>query len=101
MLIWLDPLTPKHANLCSAVAIHLKKKGHDVVITTRHHDITESVLDSYEMKYHSFGKHGGGNLADKLTAGTERILQLTKYITSLEKQPDLFISCIFFDQKSI
>ena len=92
MLLWFDALTPKQALILDSIASFFEKKGHKTLFTTRSYDYTISTLDRLKREYMIIGKHGGGDLGQKLIRSTERMSKLTEYILSLPEQPSLLVS---------
>ncbi|MHA1313182.1 MAG: DUF354 domain-containing protein [Candidatus Helarchaeota archaeon] len=84
--IWFDALTPKHAWLFGTLGKFLREKGEEVIITTREYERTEQILDFFDFKHFTFGKHGGDSLKNKLLESTNRIKKLTNFITGLNKR---------------
>ena len=82
--IWLDPLTPKQALFCSKLCERFEAKGYDVVYTTREYPEATGKLELLGITAKVVGKHGGANRYEKLLASAERVVELTKYINSLD-----------------
>ncbi|MHA1912586.1 MAG: DUF354 domain-containing protein [Candidatus Kariarchaeaceae archaeon] len=92
MLLWFDALTPKQALILDSIARFFEKKGHKTLFTTRSYDYTISTLDRLKREYIIIGKHGGGDLGQKLIRSTERMSKLTEYILGLPEEPSLLVS---------
>jgi predicted glycosyltransferase len=82
--IWLDPLTPKQALFCSRLCERFDAEGFEVVYTTREYPEATGKLELLGIKAQVVGKHGGANRYEKLLASAERVVELAKYINSLE-----------------
>jgi predicted glycosyltransferase len=82
--IWLDPLTPKQALFCSKICERFEAEGFEVIYTTREYAEVTGKLELLGIKAQVVGKHGGANRYGKLLASAERVVELTKYINSLE-----------------
>ena len=92
MLLWFDALTPKQVLILNSIAKFFESKGHKTLFTTRSYDYTLSTLDRLNREYVAIGKHGGGDLAQKLIRSTERMSKLTEFILSLPEPPSLLVS---------
>lgn len=82
--IWLDPLTPKQALFCSRLCERFESEGFEIVYTTREYAEVTEKLELLGIKAQVVGKHGGANRYEKLLASAERVVELTKYINTLE-----------------
>ncbi|MHA2427757.1 MAG: DUF354 domain-containing protein [Candidatus Hermodarchaeia archaeon] len=82
--IWLDPLTPKQALFCSRLCERFEAEGFEIVYTTREYAEVTGKLELLGIKAQVVGKHGGANRYEKLLASAERVVELTKYINTLE-----------------
>ena len=92
MIMWLDALTPKQAQLMMAVKAELEEEGWKAIITTRRHDYT---LDIFKLKGEEpivVGEYGGERLEGKLEASLKRSLKLLEAIAALPEKPKLHIS---------
>lgn len=86
-MIWLDVLTPKQALLFSTIQKKLVKKGFKVLVTTRKHGETVSLLKMNNVSPVVMGEHGGGSKAGKLIASAKRTLGLAQFIQKLDEKP--------------
>lgn len=88
--VLVDILTPKQCMLFSKLSERLEREGHKVLrITRRYREVLQLLrLKGVEAKV--IGKHGGGTLAGKLKASTERTLKLSSLIQQWE--PDVAVS---------
>jgi len=90
MKIWIDVLTPKQANLFSVLVSRLREHNHSVDVTSRHYREVEQLLQIRAVNATIIGRHGGGDLIDKLTESSRRIAQLADHIS--QNSPDVAIS---------
>jgi uncharacterized protein len=81
MKVWIEVLTPKQALFFEPLYRELKKKGHDLLITTRVYREAEQTLRLRKLPYTVVGTHGGGTAFGKLTASAERIGKLAKLVS--------------------
>ena len=82
--IWLDPLTPKQALFCNRLCERFEAEGFEIEYTTREYAEATGKLELLGIKAQVVGKHGGANRYEKLLASAERVVELAKYINSLE-----------------
>jgi predicted glycosyltransferase len=90
MKIAIDILTPKQCMFFSKLSDRLEGKGHKVLRTTRKYREVNQLLALKGIDAKVVGEHGGGNLADKLKASAQRILELTSVIEDFK--PDVAVS---------
>ncbi len=90
MKVWLDILTPKQANFLGQLHHRLISKGFKTVLTTREYREVNELLDLREVKAFQVGRHGGGELKDKLVESSKRLSALATVIG--EQKPDVAIS---------
>jgi len=90
MKVFIDILTPKQCMLFAKLSERLCRDGHQVTQATREYREVNQLLKIKGIKAQVLGKHGGGNLQDKLIASTQRILELTSFVAGL--QPDIAVS---------
>ena len=90
MKIFIDILTPKQCMLFAKLSERLRRDGHKVTLVTREYREVNQLLRIKGMTAQAVGKHGGGNLQDKLEASAQRTLELTSLIPEL--QPDVAVS---------
>jgi predicted glycosyltransferase len=88
--IALDILTPKQCMLFSKLSERLEQKGHQVLRTTRKYREVNQLLKLKGLDAKVLGEHGGKNIADKLKASAQRILELASYLE--EAKPDVAVS---------
>lgn len=88
--IWFEALTGKQAILFHHLANKFEEAGHQIIISSRNYDYTESNLTRLGRDFVSIGKYGGASFKDKLITGSQRIIALTKVID--EYKPDILIS---------
>jgi predicted glycosyltransferase len=88
--IALDILTPKQCMFFSKLSERLEKKGHQVLRTTRKYREVNQLLELKGLDAKVIGEHGGKNIADKLKASAQRILEMASYLE--EAKPDVAVS---------
>lgn len=82
LLVWVDYLTPKQVLFFRSVDEKLEKKGFEIIRTTRNYSEVTRMLDLTGIEAKIIGQHGGRSLKGKLIASAERIIELTKYIST-------------------
>jgi hypothetical protein len=87
MKVWIDISNAPHAHFFKNIITHLKAK---VVVTTRAFDSVPQILDLNNISYTVIGNHGGSGVKEKLVASSERILELTKFISEEDVDLALF-----------
>lgn len=90
MKVWLDILTPKQANFFGEFQHRLTAKGFKTVLTTREYREVNELLALKGLKVIKAGRHGGGELKDKLLESSKRVSALTEIVA--DQQPDVAIS---------
>jgi predicted glycosyltransferase len=90
MKVWLDVLTPKQANFFGELQHRLNVKGFKTVLTTREYREVNELLELRSIKATEVGRHGGGEVKEKLVESSKRVTALAKVIQ--EEQPDVAIS---------
>jgi len=88
--VFLDILTPKQCMLFSRLSERLEKEGHHVLKTTREYREVVQLLRLKGIDAKVVGRHGGGTLAGKLRASTERTIKLARLIE--EWKPNVAVS---------
>jgi uncharacterized protein len=89
MTILVDIEHPAHVHYFKNLISLLQLRGHNVVITAIDKDITFELLEKYNLKYYSLGKHYP-SIHKKLIALIRNELKL--FFISLKTKPDLYIS---------
>ncbi len=84
--IWIDPLTPKQALFCSKIGNRFEAAGFEVIYTTREYSQVTGKLNLLEISAQIIGKHGGAGLYEKLLASAERVVELAKYVKSINAE---------------
>lgn len=96
MKIWYDACTGKHVRYGAAIAKRLKKRGHEVTLTTRKHPDTLPMAEHLGEKFIVVGRYDPRSLLTRLREGSKRQLIFCKLF---EKNPqDLAISHGSVDQ---
>ncbi|MHA2170738.1 MAG: DUF354 domain-containing protein [Candidatus Kariarchaeaceae archaeon] len=90
MRIWFEALTGKQAILFHHLREKVESLNHEVLITTRKYDYTESNLSRLGREFVSIGEYGGSSLKNKLVNGSKRIIELAEVIDRYK--PDVLIS---------
>jgi len=90
MKIWIDILTPKQVNLFSIFTKRLAEQGHEVFLTARHYRELEQLLQIRGMNAKIVGRHGGGDLTNKLLESSKRVTELVRHVAN--QNPQLAIS---------
>lgn len=90
MKIWIDLTSLPHVHFFRALIKRLGKAGHEVLVTSREFGIMNDILDKNGIKYVSIGSHGGRGIKNKLIKSSERVLELSKYVS--REKPDVGLS---------
>jgi hypothetical protein len=90
MKAWIDILTPKQANFLGELHHQLENKGFKTFLTTRQYREVNQLLEMKRLKVTPIGRHGGGELKDKLVESSKRISALAEAVK--EENPDVAIS---------
>ena len=90
MKVWLDILTPKQANFFGELQHRLTAKGFKTLATTREYREVNELLELKGLKAIQVGRHGGGELKDKLLESSKRVSSLVDVIE--DQKPDVAIS---------
>ena len=78
--LWIDALTPKQALFTKAL-VQRAPSNVECVITTRDYAELNSFVDQIGLKSTSLGKHGGGDLLEKLRSSIERQRELVGFLS--------------------
>ncbi len=76
--IWIDALTPKQALFASAM-VEGATSEFEINVTTRDYSELNKFLSRLGLKSTSIGKHGGGDLLEKLKASVSRESELISF----------------------
>ncbi len=90
MKLFIDILTPKQCMLFGKLSEKLTKKGYEVFQSTREYREVVQLLRLKGLDAKAVGKHGGGNLFNKLKESAKRTLQLATAIK--DWNPDVVVS---------
>lgn len=90
MRIIIDILTPKQCMLFSKLSERLKQAGHEVFLVSRKYEEAVNLIRLKGLKAKIIGRHGGKELANKLKASAQRILELASYFREVD--PDVAVS---------
>ncbi|MHB2037166.1 MAG: DUF354 domain-containing protein [Nitrososphaerales archaeon] len=78
--LWIDALTPKQALFAKALVERAPSKV-KCTITTRNYSELNKFVTQLGLTYTSIGRHGGGDLAEKLRASVEREKLLIPFVS--------------------
>jgi len=89
MKIFIDINHPSHVHYFRNIISIMQKKGHEFVITSRDKDITQSLLEIYNIPFYNRGRGANSLLGKALCA-----LKTDHFIYRIAKKtkPDLFLS---------
>jgi predicted glycosyltransferase len=90
MKIWYDACTGKHIRYGTAIAQRMRKRGHEVVFTTREHPDTVRLAQHLGEDPIVVGKYCPQSLFSRLEESAERVLQFSKMFK--DDTPDVAIS---------
>jgi len=90
MRIWYDACTGKHVRYGHAIAQHLRKLGHHMVLTTREHPDTINVMKILGERFEIIGKYDPTSLVSRFRASIERELRF--YEMFKDDKPHVAIS---------
>ena len=90
MRIWYDACTGKHIRYGSAISQRLRKKGHQIVFTTRKHPDTIPLAQLLGEKPIVVGEYNTTNLSNRLEESSKRILEFSKMFRN--NPPDIAIA---------
>ena len=79
MKFWLDMSTPKEVMFFNVIRKELLRRGHELIITTRHYRETNDLLNYFGIDAAIIGRHGISR-EDKLQAGLERMQKLLSHV---------------------
>ncbi len=71
VLLWIDALTPKQVLFTKALVERAPSKV-KCIVTTRDYSELNQFISQIDLKHTRMGRHGGGQLEDKLRASVER-----------------------------
>lgn len=78
MKFWYDACTGKHMRYGAAIAKHLRKAGHEIILTTREHPDTLALAQALGEKPLVIGKYSPSSLFTRLDESASRTLQFSK-----------------------
>jgi uncharacterized protein len=78
--LWIDTLTPKQALFTKALVERAPSKV-KCTVTTRNYSELNKFVSQLDLKHTRIGRHGGGELAEKLRASVERQRQLIPFVS--------------------
>ena len=89
MKIFVDIGHPAHVHYFKNLILNLKHKGHEFLITAREKDVSQELLDNYNIPYTSRGM-GSDSLVGKFFYLLKADFQLLKLARDFK--PDIFLS---------
>lgn len=90
MRVWYDACTGKHVRYGTAIAKRLRKRGHEVIFTTREHPDTLALARILGEKPIVVGRYNPTSLFTRLKESTNRTLQFATMFK--DNPPDVAIS---------
>lgn len=96
MRVWYDACTGKHVRYGVAIARKLRKKGYEVILTTRKHPDTLPLVELLNEKFIVIGRYSPKSLLHRLKGSLQR--QLTFCKTFGQSPPNVAISHGSVDQ---
>ena len=85
MRILIDAGVPKDSLMAASFYKKLVKRGHETFVTARKYESTAVLLEYFDVPYKEIGQYGGKTLKGKLLADLKRAIELTNYISELDK----------------
>ena len=82
MKIWVDLATAPQVLFMQPLIAEMRRKGHDVLITTREFTETIGLADRCGLDHTPIGAHGGKTMFGKITAIIQRAARLAQFIRS-------------------
>ena len=90
MRIWYDACTGKHLRYGAAISKRLKKKGHQIIFTTRKHPDTIPIARLLGEDPIVVGEYKPSSLSDRLEESSKRIVEFSKMFR--DNPPDIAIA---------
>lgn len=90
MKVWYDACTGKHVRYGTAIARHLRRLGHEVILTTRKHPDTVALAKSLKEDFLPVGEYAPSTLFTRLEESAKRILELSRLLKN--NVPDIALS---------
>jgi hypothetical protein len=90
MRIWYDACTGKHVRYASAISKRLRKKGHEIIFTTRRHPDTIPLAKILGEKPTVVGEYNPSSLSSRLEESAKRIIKFSRMFR--ENPPDIAIA---------
>jgi uncharacterized protein len=76
--VWVDITAPAHPLVFRPIIQHLRRRGHEVIVTARDYAQTLELLELHGIEYVSFGRHGGASRARKLASLMRRTVRMRR-----------------------
>jgi predicted glycosyltransferase len=90
MRIWYDACTGKHVRYASEISKRLRKKGHEIIFTTRRHPDTIPLAKILDEKPIVVGEYNPSSLSSRLEESAKRIIEFSRMFR--ENPPDIAIA---------
>jgi predicted glycosyltransferase len=90
MKVWYDACTGKHVRYGAAIAKRLRKRGHEVIFTTREHPDTVALAKLLGENSIVVGKYDPASLYTRLEESANRVLRFSKMFR--DSPPEVAIS---------
>lgn len=98
MQVWYDACTGKHVRYGAAIAERLRQHNYHVMLTTRQHPDTLSMIRFLDEEFMTIGKYDPESLLTRLRAGVKRQLLFCNLFEKTACQPDIAVSHCSVDQ---
>lgn len=96
-MIWIDVGTPKYALFFSKMISLLKKRGYEIIVTTRYtpnYTEAKAILELEGIKHISLGDYGGETLKEKFLARLARQKELVELFDTIGMPHVLFTGAV-------
>ena len=90
MRIWVDLANSPQVLVLRPVIEELRRRGHEVIITTRPFAQTVQLADRFGLRHTPLGRHGGASAVRAVAVNLERTLLLVRYLQG--RRVDLALS---------
>jgi len=87
MKVWIDISNAPQVHFFKNVIRRLEREGHEVVVSARSFGAIEPLLSNAGIPYTLVGQHGGAEREGKLMAYSERVSELTRFVS--KNDPDI------------
>jgi len=90
MRIWIDIDNSPHVPFFAPILEELKRRGHDVIVTSRQYAQTRELLESHQIDFLEVGEHAGKSKFKKILNVIQRAIHLKKAIQAFN--PEVAVS---------